>query len=136
MLDHMGLSAADYERSKTFYTHALAPLGYVPRAEAVGANDRKACGFSVGNGGKPDFWIAAEGRTRPALHIAFEARSRQAVDAFHAAAVAAGGTDNGAPGIRAHYHANYYAAFVIDPVGHNIEAVCHAPGSAMDQMVF
>ncbi len=133
MLDHIGISVADYGRSRAFYASALAPLGYVAKSEPAGAEGH-VCGF--GASGHPDFWISDEGRMAPAMHIAFTAPSRKAVADFHAAALAAGGTDNGGPGIRAHYHANYYAAFVHDPDGHNIEAVCHAPGSATDQTQF
>jgi predicted lactoylglutathione lyase len=86
--------------------------------------EAKACGFGVG--GKPDFWIGGEGGLDRAMHIAITAKDRATVDAFHQAAIAAGGTDNGAPGLRAHYHPDYYAAFVLDPDRHNIEAVCHA----------
>jgi catechol 2,3-dioxygenase-like lactoylglutathione lyase family enzyme len=88
-------------------------------------NDAKACGF--GTGGKPDFWIGGEGGLNKPVHIAIAAKDRATVDAFYQAALAAGARDNGAPGIRAHYHPNYYGAFVLDPDGHNIEAVCHAP---------
>jgi catechol 2,3-dioxygenase-like lactoylglutathione lyase family enzyme len=88
-------------------------------------NDSPAAGF--GAGGKPDFWIGGEGGLQRPIHIAIAAPNRAAVDAFHRAALAAGGRDNGAPGLRPHYHPNYYAAFVRDPDGHNIEAVCHAP---------
>jgi catechol 2,3-dioxygenase-like lactoylglutathione lyase family enzyme len=88
-------------------------------------NDSPAAGFGVG--GKPDLWIGGEGGLQRPIHIAIAAPNRTAVDAFHRAALAAGGKDNGAPGLRAHYHPNYYAAFVLDPDGHNIEAVCHAP---------
>jgi catechol 2,3-dioxygenase-like lactoylglutathione lyase family enzyme len=126
MIDHVGFPVSDYTRSKAFYERALAPLGYVLVAE-VQQNDQdaKACGFGVG--GKPDFWIGGEGGLERALHIAITAQNRAGVDAFYQAAIAAGGRDNGAPGIRAQYHPNYYAAFVLDPDGHNIEAVCHAP---------
>jgi catechol 2,3-dioxygenase-like lactoylglutathione lyase family enzyme len=88
-------------------------------------NDSPAAGFGVG--GKPDLWIGGEGGLQRPIHIAIAAPNRTAVDAFHRAALAAGGKDNGAPGLRPHYHPNYYAAFVLDPDGHNIEAVCHAP---------
>jgi catechol 2,3-dioxygenase-like lactoylglutathione lyase family enzyme len=87
-------------------------------------NDSPAAGFGVG--GKPDLWIGGEGGLQRPIHIAIAAPNRTAVDAFHRAALAAGGKDNGAPGLRPHYHPNYYAAFVLDPDGHNIEAVCHA----------
>ncbi|GAB1595590.1 VOC family protein [Lysobacter claricitrinus] len=129
MIDHLGISVRDYDRSRAFYTAVLAPLGSglvmdVP-ASVTGDGSRHA-GF--GHDGKPTFWIGerADGNvTHDGLHIAFVTDSRAAVDAFHAAALAAGATDNGAPGIRAHYHPNYYGAFVIDPDGHNVEAVCH-----------
>ena len=125
MIDHVGFPVSDYARSKAFYEKALAPLGYVPVKEVQqSAHDAKACGF--GAGGKPDFWIGGEGGLNKPLHVAIQASDRTSVDAFHAAALAAGGKDNGVPGLRPHYHANYYAAFVLDPDGHNIEAVCHA----------
>ena len=126
MLDHAGFSVADYARSKAFYEKALAPLGYTLIMEVKqDENDNPAAGF--GADGKPDFWIGGEGGMNKPLHVAIVARDRPAVDAFYQAAMAAGGRDNGPPGIRAHYHPNYYAAFVFDPEGHNIEAVCHAP---------
>jgi catechol 2,3-dioxygenase-like lactoylglutathione lyase family enzyme len=128
MLDHVGFKVSDFERSKAFYAAALAPLGYAlvmeVTPEMTGTDSRHA-GFGVA--GKPDFWIGTGETTRGSLHIALAAASRAVVDAFHAAALAAGATDNGAPGPRPHYHANYYGAFVRDPDGHNIEAVCHAP---------
>jgi catechol 2,3-dioxygenase-like lactoylglutathione lyase family enzyme len=128
MLDHVGFSVSDYERAKAFYARALAPLGYTLIME-VGADRTEAgapaAGF--GAGGKPDFWIGGEGGINLPLHIAITAKDRATVDAFHRAALAAGGRDNGAPGLRPHYHPNYYGAFVLDPDGHNIEAVCHAP---------
>ncbi len=120
MLDHIGLEVSDLARSKAFYRHALAPLGYEVVMEFEG-------GVGLGAAGKPDFWIAAGQRTAPKVHVAFAAAKRSLVDAFHRAALEAGGVDNGAPGIRAHYHPSYYGAFVFDPDGHNIEAVCHAP---------
>ena len=128
MIDHIGFAVSDYERAKAFYTQALAPLGYalimdVP-AEMT-ASGFHAAGF--GMDGKPDFWIGAEGKLEKPVHVAIVAKSRTAVDAFYKAALAAGGKDNGAPGLRPQYHANYYAAFVHDRDGHNIEAVCHAP---------
>jgi catechol 2,3-dioxygenase-like lactoylglutathione lyase family enzyme len=128
MLDHVGFSVSDYERSKAFYARALAPLGYTLIME-VGA-DRTGAGAPAagfGAGGKPDFWIGGEGAINHPLHVAIVAKDRATVDAFHRAALAAGGKDNGAPGLRPHYHPNYYGAFVLDPDGHNIEAVCHAP---------
>jgi catechol 2,3-dioxygenase-like lactoylglutathione lyase family enzyme len=126
MIDHIGFSVSDYQRAKAFYTAALAPLGYTLIAEVQqDENDAPAAGF--GANGKPDFWIGGEGGINKPIHVAIAASDRAAVDAFYAAAIAAGARDNGAPGLRAHYHPNYYAAFVRDPDGHNIEAVCHAP---------
>lgn len=127
MIDHLGVSVTDYEKSKRFYEQALAPLGYtliweVPREHTGGIG---VGGFGVAP--KPDFWIDGAGRPSPKLHVAFRAESRAKVDAFHKAAMAAGGRDNGAPGVRPHYHPNYYGAFVLDPDGHNVEAVCHEP---------
>jgi catechol 2,3-dioxygenase-like lactoylglutathione lyase family enzyme len=127
MIDHIGFPVTDYASSKAFYTSALAPLGYTLIMEVQqDEHDSPAAGF--GAGGKPDFWIGGEGGLNRAMHIAIVARDRVTVDAFHRAAMAAGGKDNGAPGLRPHYHADYYGAFVLDPDGHNIEAVCHAPG--------
>lgn len=122
MLDHLGLDVSDYERSKFFYRHALAPLGIELMMEPVPS----VGGF--GEGGIPYFWIGK--RERPpqtGVHVAFAASSRDQVDAFHAAALEAGATDNGRPGVRDIYHPNYYGAFVLDPDGNNVEAVCHAP---------
>ena len=128
MIDHVGFPVSDYARSKTFYEKALSPLGYLVIMEVQqNEHDAKACGFGFGPSGKPDFWIGGEGGLDRAVHIAIAAKDRAAVDAFYRAAMAAGGKDNGAPGLRPHYHANYYGAFVLDPDGHNIEAVCHAP---------
>jgi catechol 2,3-dioxygenase-like lactoylglutathione lyase family enzyme len=126
MIDHVGFSVSDFARAKAFYEKALAPLGYALVME-VGPpqSEQPAAGF--GGGGKPDFWIGSDGSPGKPMHIAILAKDRQTVDAFHRAALAAGGKDNGAPGVRPHYHANYYGAFVLDPDGHNIEAVCHAP---------
>jgi len=127
LIDHIGFPVSDYTRSKAFYTLALAPLGYAMVMEIGGEHTESrspAAGF--GQGGKPDFWIGGEGGIEKPLHVAILAKARASVDAFHIAALRAGGKDNGAPGLRPHYHANYYAAFVLDPDGHNIEAVCHA----------
>jgi catechol 2,3-dioxygenase-like lactoylglutathione lyase family enzyme len=125
MIDHVGFPVSDYARSKAFYERALAPLGYTLVMEVQqDANDSPAAGF--GAGGKPDFWIGGEGGLGRPVHIALLASDRATVEAFHKAALAAGGMDNGAPGLRPHYHPNYYGAFVLDPDGHNIEAVCHA----------
>jgi catechol 2,3-dioxygenase-like lactoylglutathione lyase family enzyme len=126
MLDHAGFPVSDYARSKAFYLQALAPLGYALVMEVQQhENDAPAAGF--GANGKPDLWIGGEGGLQRPIHIAIAAQDRAAVDAFYRAATAAGGKDNGAPGLRPHYHPNYYAAFVLDPDGHNIEAVCHTP---------
>ncbi len=126
MIDHIGIPVSDYARSKTFYERAFAPLGYVLVMEVQqNEHDAKACGLGIG--GKPDFWIGGEGGLNRPVHIALTAKERATVDAFYRAALAAGATDNGPPGLRPHYHPDYYAAFVLDPDGHNIEAVCHAP---------
>jgi catechol 2,3-dioxygenase-like lactoylglutathione lyase family enzyme len=128
MIDHVGFAIGDYARSKAFYEKALAPLGYTLIMEVAAKDNRSgypAAGFGVA--GKPDFWIGGEGKLEKPLHVAIVAKDRATVDAFHRAALAAGGSDNGAPGLRPHYHPNYYAAFVLDLDGHNIEAVCHAP---------
>jgi catechol 2,3-dioxygenase-like lactoylglutathione lyase family enzyme len=121
MLDHVGIPVSDFERSKLFYAQALSPLGY----ELIMEPSASAAGF--GRRGKPDFWIGQGDPGQP-FHIAFAAEDRVTVDAFYEAAMAAGGRDNGGPGLRPHYHANYYGAFVLDPDGNNIEAVCHKPG--------
>jgi catechol 2,3-dioxygenase-like lactoylglutathione lyase family enzyme len=126
MIDHVGFSVLDYARAKDFYQRALAPLGYRLVMEVTTQQSGKpAAGF--GAEGKPDFWIGGEGKLDLPVHIAIAAKDRAAVDAFYRAALAAGGSDNGSPGLRPHYHPNYYAAFVLDPDGHNVEAVCHAP---------
>jgi catechol 2,3-dioxygenase-like lactoylglutathione lyase family enzyme len=126
MIDHMGFSVADYSRSKDFYIKALAPLGYrLVREVQQNENDNPAAGF--GTNGRADFWIGGEGGLNRRMHVAIAADTRAAVDAFYHAALAAGGKDNGPPGPRPHYHPNYYGAFVLDPDGHNIEAVCRKP---------
>ncbi|HVG52280.1 MAG TPA: VOC family protein [Xanthobacteraceae bacterium] len=126
MIDHIGFPVSDYEKSKRFYEQALKPLGYtiVKEVPAEG-NPSGAPATGFGADGKPDFWIGAEGGIDKPLHIAIAVPTRAMVDAFHKAALAAGGKDNGGPGLRPHYHKNYYAAFVFDPDGHNMEAVCH-----------
>lgn len=126
MLDHIGLPVSDYARSKAFYTAVFAPLGYglvmevTPEMTGDGSS---AAGFGKG---KPDFWIGSSDK-QARTHVAVVAADRAAVRDFYEAALAAGAKDNGPPGLRPHYHENYYGAFVIDPDGHNIEAVCHAP---------
>ena len=121
MLDHVGIRVSDFEQSKRFFTEALSPLGY----ELIMEPSVSTAGF--GRRGKPEFWIG-HGDRGQAVHIAFAASDRASVDAFHEEALAAGGRDNGGPGLRLEYHQSYYAAFVFDPDGNNIEAVCHEPG--------
>jgi catechol 2,3-dioxygenase-like lactoylglutathione lyase family enzyme len=120
MIDHIGINVSDYQRGKQFYSAALHPLGYKVLAEY---------GDSAGLGadGKADFWISQGKATKPKVHVAFQCSKRAQVDKFYAAALKAGGKDNGPPGIREDYSPSYYAAFVFDPDGNNIEAVCHAP---------
>jgi catechol 2,3-dioxygenase-like lactoylglutathione lyase family enzyme len=127
MIDHIGFPVSDYARSKIFYAKALAPLDYSLVMEVTQQETGNGPAAGFGAMGKPDFWIGGEGGLNKPLHVAILARDRSTVDAFYKAAIAAGGRDNGAPGTRAHYHANYYGAFVLDPDGHNIEAVCHKP---------
>jgi len=124
MIDHTGLNVSDYAKSRAFYLAALAPLGYQVVME-LPSSIVPLGGMGLGVPPKPDFWVAGGKPNLPPLHVAFRAQNRAQVDAFYAAAMAAGGRDNGAPGIRAHYHPNYYGAFVLDPDGHNVEAVCH-----------
>ena len=129
MIDHIGFAVDDIGRSRRFYEAALAPLGLSlimdipPEQNAVGGGGR-ALGFGAPQ--NPFFWVADNQRVGEGTHVAFRAESRALVDAFYAAAIAAGGRDNGGPGIRERYHPNYYAAFVFDPDGFNVEAVCHA----------
>jgi catechol 2,3-dioxygenase-like lactoylglutathione lyase family enzyme len=120
VIDHVLFDCDDFDASREFYEMALAPLGI----EVVSEPAPQMVGF--GEGGKPYFWLMARGRpTTQHAHIAFAAPDRDAVDTFHAAGLAAGGSDNGAPGPRPIYHAAYYGAFVLDPAGNNIEAACH-----------
>jgi catechol 2,3-dioxygenase-like lactoylglutathione lyase family enzyme len=126
MLDHVGLEVSDYGRSKEFYSRTLEPLGLELLMEPV----EGAGGFGSPQDQKPFFWIAERGRPSVSgAHIAFAAADRGVVDAFHAAALAAGGTDNGGPGERPIYHQNYYGASILDPDGNNVEAVCHRPAA-------
>jgi catechol 2,3-dioxygenase-like lactoylglutathione lyase family enzyme len=122
MIDHIGFPVADYAKSKRFYEKALTPLGYSLLMEKT-EGDAPASGFGIGH--KPDFWIGGTRGLNGRLHVAFTVETRAIVDAFYKAAMDAGGKDNGPPGPRPQYHKNYYAAFVFDPDGHNIEAVCH-----------
>jgi catechol 2,3-dioxygenase-like lactoylglutathione lyase family enzyme len=127
-LDHVSCNVSDYETSKRFYEAALAPLG-IRILMDLGV----VCGFGRD---KPDFWIASQPASFQRAehlkhisptHLAFAAKDRAQVDAFHQAALAAGGKDFGKPGVREQYHPNYYGAFVLDPDGNNVEAVCHGP---------
>lgn len=127
MLDHITFGVSDLARSRAFYAAALAPLGYEVVMEVTAEETGGPAYVGFGSGGKPSFWIGSSRPLRGRLHVAFAVRDRAAVDAFYKAAIAAGGKDNGPPGLRPHYHPNYYGAFVLDPDGHNIEAVCHAP---------
>jgi catechol 2,3-dioxygenase-like lactoylglutathione lyase family enzyme len=120
VLDHVVIRVSDFEQSKRFYAEALSPLGY----ELLREPSVSAAGF--GRQGKPEFWIVQGDRGQPA-HIAFAADDRARVDAFHEEALAAGGRNNGGPGLRPKYHPSYYGAYVFDPDGNNIEAVCHEP---------
>jgi catechol 2,3-dioxygenase-like lactoylglutathione lyase family enzyme len=119
VIDHVNLGVADLAASRAFYLRALAPLGYTAVFDLP---------FTVGFGidGKPDFFVSDRPLSAP-LHVAFGAADRATVDAFHREALAAGGADNGAPGLRTNYHASYYGAFAFDPDGNNVEAVCHRP---------
>lgn len=127
MIDHIGIGVSDFARSKAFYTSALEPLGYrvVMEVTAEQTGGYQGAGFGVPP--KPDFWIGSGGPNVPPIHVAFRAASREMVERFYRAAIAAGGRDNVGPGLRPHYHPNYYGAFVLDPDGHNVEAVCHEP---------
>lgn len=120
MFDHLGLGVSDYAASKAFFLKALQPLG-------VGVVMEGEHGLGLGPKGKPALWLFQTDAKPAPLHIAFTAENRQQVHDFHRAALEAGGRDNGGPGLRPHYHPNYYGAFVIGPDGHNIEAVCHRP---------
>ena len=134
MIDHLSLPVSDYARSRAFYDKALEALGCKVVLEITDAPDFIGAGYSAPGSPAPSLWIGAARVpvaapvTPEGQHIAFKAPSRAAVDAFYLEALATGGTDNGAPGLRPHYHPSYYAAFVLDPDGHRIEAVCHLPG--------
>jgi catechol 2,3-dioxygenase-like lactoylglutathione lyase family enzyme len=126
-IDHISLSVGDYDKAKTFYAAVLKPLrGGIVMEFPMDDGTRT---MGLGSDGKPFLWVTAAGKV-PHQHIALRAETREQVDAFYASAMAAGGTDNGPPGLRPHYHANYYAAFVLDPDGHNIEVVTHTPPAA------
>lgn len=130
MIDHLSTYATNFESTRTFYLAVLAELGYSVQAEFVLDDDstfpgRRACAF--GSDGRPVFWIAEVLEAYTPRHVAFTAQDRERVAAFHAAGLLAGGQDFGAPGPRPIYHENYYGAFLTDPDGNNVEAVCHAP---------
>ncbi len=125
MIDHIGVTVSDFERSKAFYRHALAAIGYELLMEVPATQSGTTDFAGFGEHGKVDFWISQGVPDRPPVQIALRVPSRAMVDAFHQAAMAAGASDNGPPGLRPHYHAHYYGGFVRDADGHNIEAVCH-----------
>lgn len=129
MLDHVSLHVSGYERSREFYRKALAPLGATLLMEVTAEQTGDGAHAGYGTRGVPTFWIGTsqQGHTSGPTHVAFTAPDRGSVDAFYLAALAAGAKDNGPPGLRPHYHEHYYGAFVMDPDGHNIEAVCHTP---------
>lgn len=122
MFDHVAITVADFDASRAFYEAALAPLG-LRVLRHVADDGAEVTGFADG---PTDFWIGTGRSVTGPLHIAFRAQNRAVVDAFYAAAMAAGGRDNGGPGLRPRYHPHYYAAFVLDPDGNNVEVVCHA----------
>jgi catechol 2,3-dioxygenase-like lactoylglutathione lyase family enzyme len=122
VFDHVGLNVRDYAASRAFYEEALAPLGY---RVVMAFDEWKGAGF--GPSDKPEFWVTEREPVGTGTHVAFTCSDRAAVEAWYAAAIGAGGRDNGPPGLREHYHPTYYAAFVLDPDGNNIEAVCHRP---------
>ena len=121
MLDHVTIGVSDFKRSRHFYDQALHPLDVV----RLYADGEAAAGYGIHP--KAFFWIAGRETPLAGAHIAFAAKDRDTVARFYEAAIKAGGRDNGGPGIREHYHPNYFGAFVLDPDGHNIEAVCHLP---------
>ena len=125
MLDHIGFAVSDFVSARAFYVAALAPLGIEVQMEVTAEQTGAGAHAGFGTDGKPFLWIGDGEALRGPLHVALTAATREQVDAFYRAALAAGGTDNGAPGLRPHYHPNYYGAFVLDADGNNIEAVCH-----------
>ncbi|NJM67749.1 MAG: VOC family protein [Acaryochloris sp. RU_4_1] len=127
MIDHTGINVSNFKKSKEFYAKTLNPLGYqlIKELDTSGAGFISLAGF--GTQGVPDFWISQGEVNAPRIHIAFRAETREIVQAFYTAALDAGGKDNGTPGLWPHFHPNYYGAYVLDPDGHNIEAVCHFP---------
>ncbi len=127
MFDHVGFPVSDLKKSKAFYTAALRPLGIELLMEVTAEQTGAGAHAGFGVAPKPFFWIGDHGAPQSGTHVAFTAESRAQVVQFHQAALEAGGRDNGKPGLRPHYHDNYYGAFVLDPDGNNIEAVCHKP---------
>jgi catechol 2,3-dioxygenase-like lactoylglutathione lyase family enzyme len=127
MLDHIGFPVSDLEKSKAFYRAALRPLGIDLLTEVTAEQTGAGAHAGFGVAPKAYFWIGDHGLPRGGAHVAFVAASRAQVVQFYEAALQAGGRDNGKPGLRPHYHDNYYGAFVFDPDGNNIEAVCHKP---------
>jgi catechol 2,3-dioxygenase-like lactoylglutathione lyase family enzyme len=125
MIDHTGIIVSDFEKSKKFYTEALNPIGYRLLLEFPSSVTGSTNVAGFGEPPTTDFWVAQGTPNDPRIHVAFRVGKRSLIDAFHQAALAAGGRDNGAPGPRPQYHPNYYGAFVLDPDGHNIEVVCH-----------
>ena len=128
MIDHLGFGVSDYDRGRALYGRGRAPLGFSLMMERTpDQSEGGVWAAGCGRDGRPDFWIGSDEKTSPRMHVAFTAESREAVRRFHEAALEAGATDNGAPGLRPQYGENYFAAFVRDPDGHNIEAVCYGP---------
>ena len=131
MIDHMSTYATDFEATKAFYVAVLGALGYGIQLEMTFDEDPDLPGrraVSFGPPARPVFWVIEAREAYTPRHVAFSAGTRAAVDAFHAAGLGAGGSDNGAPGVRAIYHPDYYGGFLLDPDGNNVEAVCHTPG--------
>jgi len=127
MLDHVGFAVTDLEKARNFYQKALSPLGIMLIYDITAEQTDGEAYLGFGEDQKPYFWVGTGDRFGGRLHVAFLAETRAVVDKFYKAALASGGKDNGAPGLRPHYHKNYYGAFVLDPDGNNIEAVCHRP---------
>ncbi|MCW6507386.1 VOC family protein [Lichenifustis flavocetrariae] len=128
MIDHLGVPARDLARSRAFFLAALAPLGIGVVMDVTAEQTGGSAHVGFGANGKPFFWLGDGHPAGGPVHVAFTAETPEAVRLFHRAAIAAGGTDNGAPGLRPHYHPDYYAAFIVDPDGNNVEAVCHTAG--------
>ena len=133
MLDHIGFSVKDFAHSKSFYQRALMPLGITLVTEVTPEQSGGGAHAGFGKAGKPYFWIGTgDNATHGGMHIALNAPTRASVREFYKHAIAAGAKDNGPPGLRPHYHDDYYGAFVIDPNGNNLEAVCRLPEKDLD----